>query len=425
LVAPAIHFLDWKRARRASNVAARQERLPIASSYQQGNIAMSAMSAIKVAAAATRSAAEVARELGPVLAARADARADEDAYVGDNIALLKTSGLVEAGVPRELGGGGADVDELAAMLRTLAYHCGSTGLAFSMHTHQVAVPAWRWAHQKAAAAAVEPLLKRIAAERIMLLSSGGSDWIAGSGKAEKVEGGYRITARKIFSSGAPTGDILMTGAVLETDDGPMVLHFGIPMSSPHVKVLDTWRTLGMRGTGSHDVQIDGHVVPEAAVSVRRKAGEWHPLFHIIATIAFPLVYSVYLGVAESARDIAIGMAKRKTPNKHAVTLAGRMDTELTAARLAHESMLAAVRRNAPSADTINQVMIGKELVARHAIAAVESAMELAGGAGFYRSAGLERRFRDIQAARYHPLQSGPQAEYAGAMALGLPVDRIF
>jgi alkylation response protein AidB-like acyl-CoA dehydrogenase len=88
-------------------------------------------------------------------------------------------------------------------------------------------------------------------------------------------------------------------------------------------------------------------------------------------------------------------------------------------------MMDAVHRNAPSADTVNQVMIGKQLAARHAIAAVELAMELAGGAGFYRSAGLERRFRDIQAARYHPLQSGPQAQYAGAMALGLPVDRIY
>jgi alkylation response protein AidB-like acyl-CoA dehydrogenase len=328
-------------------------------------------------------------------------------------------------VPRELGGGGADVDELAAMLRTLAYHCGSTGLAFSMHTHQVAVPAWRWQHQKAAAAAVEPLLKRIAGERILLLSSGGSDWIGGSGKAEKVEGGYRITARKVFTSGAPTGDILMTGAILEADEGPTVLHFGLPMNSPHVKVLDTWRTLGMRGTGSHDVQIEGHIVPEAAVALRRKAGQWHPLFQIISTIAFPLIYAVYVGVAESARDIAIGLAKRKTPNHHVTALAGRMETELTAARLALESMLAAVRRNAPSADTVNQVMIGRQLVARHAIASVEYAMELAGGAGFYRSAGLERRFRDIQAARYHPLQSGPQAEYAGAMALGLPVDHIF
>ena len=44
---------------------------------------------------------------------------DEDKFVADNFALLKASGLVEAGVPRELGGGGADIDELAAMLRTL------------------------------------------------------------------------------------------------------------------------------------------------------------------------------------------------------------------------------------------------------------------------------------------------------------------
>ena len=369
-----------------------------------------------------RSIVDIARDIGAVCAKRAET-ADEDSYVADNIAVLKSSGLVEAGVPQALGGRGADVDELALMLKTLAYHCGSTGLAFSMHTHQVAVPAWRWTHQKAAA--VEPLLKRIATERIMLLSSGGSDWIAGSGKAEKVEGGYRINARKVFTSGAPTGDILMTGAVLDTDDGPMVLHFGVPMTSPHVKILDTWRTMGMRGTGSHDVLIEGHVVPEAAVAVKRKAGEWHPVFQTIATIAFPLVYAVYLGVAESARDIAINLAKRKAQNRHAITLAGQMETELTAARLAHEHMLAAVRLNAPSAATVNQVMIGRQLVARHAIAAVEHAMELAGGAGFYRSAGLERRFRDIQAARYHPLQSGPQAEYAGAMALGLPIDRIF
>jgi indole-3-acetate monooxygenase len=372
----------------------------------------------------SRPLTEVASELGAIFARRATEATDEDAFVAGNFALLKEHGLVEAGVPTELGGGGASIDELAAMLRTVGYHCGSTGLAFSMHTHQVAIPAWRWTHQKVAA--VEPLLRRIGKERIFLLSSGGSDWIGGSGKAEKVEGGYRITARKIFSSGAPTGDLLMTGAVLESEnEPPMVLHFGIPMNSPHVKVLDTWRTLGMRGTGSHDIMIDGHVVPEAAVAARRKAGEWHPLFHTIATIAFPLIYSVYLGIAESACDIALGLARRKQPNHHVLELTGRMKTELAGARLGCESMLAATRLNAPSAATINQVMIGKELVTRHAIAAVEHAMELAGGAGFYRAAGLERRFRDIQAARYHPLQSGPQAQYAGAMALGLPVDRIF
>jgi alkylation response protein AidB-like acyl-CoA dehydrogenase len=380
--------------------------------------------ALKIETAHRYSPVETARELGPIFARRAKEATDEDRFVAENFADLKASGLIEAGVPREFGGGGADVDELAAMLRILAHHCGSTALAFSMHTHQVAVPAWRWTHQKVAA--VEPLLKRIAAERIQILSSGGSDWIAGSGKAEKVEGGYRINARKIFTSGAPTGNLLMTSAVLESaGEGPMVLHFGVPMNSPHVKVLDTWRALGMRGTGSHDVLVEGHVVPEAAVAVKRKAGEWHAIFQIIATIAFPLIYAVYVGVAESARDLAVELAKRKTVGRHTIDLAGRMETELTGARLALESMLAAVRLNAPSAATVNQVMIGKALAARHAIAAVECAMEVAGGAGFYRSAGLERKFRDIQAARYHPLQPGPQAEYAGAMALGLPVERIF
>ncbi|WP_246737451.1 acyl-CoA dehydrogenase family protein [Nordella sp. HKS 07] len=363
--------------------------------------------------------AQTAESLGQRFAAAADQ--DEDRFVAENFKALKEAGLVQAGVPRELGGGGATVAELAEMLRVLAHHCGSTALAFSMHTHQVAIPAWRFTHQKVAA--VEPLLKRVANERIILLSSGGSDWIAGSGKAEKVEGGYRITARKIFTSAAPVGDLLMTSAV--DQERNEVLHFGVPMNSPNVKVLDTWRTLGMRGTGSHDVMIDGHVVPDAAIAVKRKAGEWHPLFQIIGTIAFPLVYSVYLGVAESARDIAVGLAKKRRPDGHVLALVGQMDTALRAAQLARRSMLEVVARNAPSAETINDVMIGRQLVGQNAIRAVELAMEAAGGAGFYRAHGLERRFRDIQAARYHPLQSGPQAEYAGAMALGLPTDKIF
>jgi alkylation response protein AidB-like acyl-CoA dehydrogenase len=93
--------------------------------------------------------------------------------------------------------------------------------------------------------------------------------------------------------------------------------------------------------------------------------------------------------------------------------------------MARQSMLEAIGRNQPSAETINEVMIGRQLVGQNAIRAVEFALEAAGGAGFYRAQKLEKLFRDIQGARYHPLQSGPQAEYAGAMALGLPVDKIF
>jgi alkylation response protein AidB-like acyl-CoA dehydrogenase len=366
----------------------------------------------------------LARGLGPAFAAGAAAADEQDRFVAENYEALKKAGLVEAGVPAELGGGGAEVAELAEMLRVLAHSCSSTALAFAMHTHQVAVPAWRWRHQKIAA--VEPLLRRVARERIVLLSSGGSDWIGGSGKAEKVEGGYRITARKVFTSGAAAGDIFMTGAVVQSEDQPgTVIHFGAPMKAPEVKVLDTWRTLGMRGTGSNDVVIDDLFVPEAGVALSRKSGEWHPLFQIIGTIAIPLIYAVYLGVAESAREIAIGLAKRRPPTEDMINLAGRLDSALRAAQLAHRHMVATAERNQPSAESVNECMIGRALVASNAVHAVELAMELAGGAGFYRDNGLERRFRDVQGARYHPMQQGPQARYAGTMAFGLPVANVY
>jgi alkylation response protein AidB-like acyl-CoA dehydrogenase len=367
--------------------------------------------------------AAIAEALGKDFAARADIAGDRDDFVAENYEALKKSGLVEAGVPAELGGGGASVAELARIVRILAYHCGSTGLAFAMHTQQVAIPAWRWKHQNLAAA--EPLLKRIAAEKIIVLTSGGSDWIAGSGKAEKVDGGYKITARKNFASGSPAGSLLMTSAVLEENGQSFVLHFGIPMTSPNVRIDPVWRTLGMRGTGSHDVVVEGHVVPDAAVALKRNVGEWHPLFHIVGTIAIPLIYGAYVGVAESARDLAVAMAKKRRPDHHTTQTVGQMDSELRGAQIAHDYMIGVTQRGACNAETINDVMIGRRLVATHAIRAVELAMEAAGGAAYFRDKGIERRFRDIQGARYHPMQPGQQAEYAGSMALGLPVERIF
>jgi indole-3-acetate monooxygenase len=143
---------------------------------------------------------EVARALGVTFAERAAVVDEGDLFVADNFTALKANGLVSAGVPTELGGGGATHAELCEVIRELARHCSSTALAFSMHTHQVATAAWRWRHQKAP---VEPLLRRVAAENIVLVSSGGSDWLHGTGKAERVEGGYRINARKDFCERLP------------------------------------------------------------------------------------------------------------------------------------------------------------------------------------------------------------------------------
>ena len=76
-----------------------------------------------------------------------------------------------------------------------------------------------------------------------------------------------------------------------------------------MKVLDTWRTLGMRGTGSHDVDIKNAFLPDAVMQgVRRPAGQWHPSMHAVVLVALPIVYAAYLGVAQQARAIALELA---------------------------------------------------------------------------------------------------------------------
>ena len=354
-------------------------------------------------------------------ASRAEAHDCDESFVAENYERLKAEGLIAAAVPKELGGLGAEVGEMADVVRRLAHGCGSTALAFSMHTHQVVIPAWRWRHQPQAVPKVEPLLKMVAEKNIVLLSSGGGDWIGGSGRAEKAEGGWRIHARKGFVSGAPAGTILMTTAI--SDEG--ILHFGLPMAAPEVKRLDTWHTMGMRGTGSEDVEIDGFFLPDDKVALKRPAGEWHPLFQIIATLAFPLIYGAYLGVAESARDIALNMARSRKGEARQPRLVGEMETTLRAAQMAHRHMVATAETMAPSAESVSEVMIGRQLVEQNAIRTVELAMEVAAGQGFYRAAGLERRFRDVQGARYHPMRREVQRLYTGSITLGDPVERIY
>ncbi|MEZ5779876.1 MAG: acyl-CoA dehydrogenase family protein [Paracoccaceae bacterium] len=365
--------------------------------------------------------ARTAARLAEDFSTRAEAHDSEESFVAENYGKLMRAGFMRAAVPAELGGGGAGIAEMGEVIRVLAHGCGSTALAFAMHTHQVVIPAWRWRHQPAAKAAVEPLLKRVATTDTVLLSSGGTDWVGGSGRAERVEGGWRIHARKVFVSGAPAGTLLMTSAVA----GDEVIHFALPMDAPEVKVLDTWHTLGMRGTASHDVEIDGFFVPDDKVPLKRAGGQWHPVWHIIATLAFPLIYAAYLGVAESARDIAVGIARNREGAARQPRVAGEMEVRLRAAQIAHARMIAIAEENAPSAGSVNEVMIGRRLVEENTTRAVELAMELAGGMGFYRRTGLERRLRDVQAARYHPLRREVQELYAGSMALGDPVDRIF
>ena len=193
------------------------------------------------------------QELGPGFAARAATHDATDTFVAENFAELKARGALAAAVPGELGGGGAPYPALCEMLRVLGRYCGSTALTLSMHTHLAATAAWRW---RRGAGAVEGLLRRIADERLLLVGSGASDWLTPTGVAERLDGGWRINAKKVFASGIPGGDLFMTQALHEhPETGPTALHFAIPIDATGVEPQDTWRALGMRGTGSHHVLL--------------------------------------------------------------------------------------------------------------------------------------------------------------------------
>jgi len=354
------------------------------------------------------------------IAARASTHDSDDSFVAESWETLKREGFLKAHVPAELGGWGLTHRETSALIRRLAAACGSTGLTYSMHSHLVALAAWRWRNE---GAPTNGLLKRVAAENLALVSSGGSDWLKSAGTAEKVEGGFRITAKKAFASGCLGGDLLMTSAVWDDpENGPTVLHFGVPLKAEGVRIEHNWRTMGMRGTGSHQVEIDGFFLADAAVSGRRPQGVWHPLFHAISMLAFPLIYSAYVGVAEGARAKAVAAAKKRAGEEATAYLVGEMENAFAQAEMALEDMLRTAETAKPGPETTSRVMIGRTLVGQAAIATVERAMEAAGGGAFYRAMGLEQAFRDVQGARFHPLQEKPQLRYTGRLALGLDID---
>jgi acyl-CoA dehydrogenase len=168
------------------------------------------------------------------------------------------------------------------------------------------------------------------------------------------------------------------------------------------------------------VLVDNVFIPDAAISGRRVAGPWHPLFHIISMVAFPLIYSVYTGVADAARDIAVDMARKKAGDTLTVLAVGELQTAHASLDALWTALVATA--GTPGEATTDRVMKLRTLTGQAALRVGELALETAGGAGFYRSAGLELRFRDLQGTRFHPLREREQHLYSGRHALGLSID---
>lgn len=362
---------------------------------------------------------QVLQTLGPRFAERIAELDAADGFVAQNYEELKAAKVFSALVPAELGGGGASYSEMCRFVRGMAHHCSSTALALSMHMHLVSAAVVNYRAGRPG----QKLLEKVAGSEAVLVSTGANDWLESNGEAEKVEGGFRVTSVKPFTSGSPVGAAFVTSAPYrDPEQGWQVLHFPVPTNAEGVVFMDDWQTMGMRATGSQTVRFDGVFVPEEAVVLRRPRGEYHPVWNIVLTVAMPVIMAAYVGTAEAACAIARERADKRAEDPATPYLLGEMENLMTTAQLALDDM---VRINndldfAPAVDTANAILIRKTIAARHVIAAAEKALEATGGAGFFRKLGLERLLRDVHGAQFHPLTEKRQHLFTGRLAMGLP-----
>jgi acyl-CoA dehydrogenase len=361
---------------------------------------------------------KVLNELGPGFAKRAAEYDNSDEFVAENYAEMRKAKLFSALVPTELGGGGISYTGACSLIRNLGRYCGSTALTFSMHAHLLSAALWGYRHGKPG----EKLLRNVAAGEKVLVSTGATDWLHSSGSLRPCDGGYLFTGSKPFASGCLAGDLLITSG--QYDDpvaGPQVLHFAVPLSADGIQVNRVWKTLGMRGTGSHTVVLDNVFVPEQSITLRRPRGEYHQIWNVILTVALPLICAAYVGVAEAAAEIARGETARNGDDGVNALLIGEMENELTVAQIALDSMIANVNDLdvEPGIHQANRALIRKTLVAEAVRSTTRKALEASGGKGYFRASGLERLIRDAEAAQFHPMPAKKQQRFTGRLAMGL------
>ena len=361
---------------------------------------------------------EVVREIGPSLASRASAHDSDDSFVAENFDLLRKHKLMSALVPGDLGGGGCSHGEMCEALRELAHYCSSTALALSMHQHLVAFQRYNHQHGKPGRA----VLERVAAEQLVLISTGARDYLSSSGAMEKVDGGFVVHGKKSFASASPVGDLLVTSAPYEDPEaGWQVLHFAVPFTAEGVRIESDWKAMGMRGTGSHSVILEGAFVPDKAVALRRPRGRFHPVWPVIFTVAMPLISAVYVGIAEAAAEKVVARGKGREQDRVFHAQLGEVLNHVATCRVALDSMIALCNNFdfSGSNQLASDILTRKSIAVRAGIDASQKALAAVGGGGYYRFMGLERLVRDSLAGQFHPLPEHKQWQFSGLVALGL------
>ncbi|MGU3359104.1 acyl-CoA dehydrogenase family protein [Methylobacterium sp. M6A4_1b] len=367
------------------------------------------------------------------LAARFAARAGDFDRTGrfahGNIADLRTAGLLGLTVPERLGGAGAGLERAAATIGALAQGDPSTALVLAMHLIQQALiaRARSWPTGLAdrvgrAAVAEGALINALRVEPDLGTPARGG---IPATVARATADGWRVTGRKIYSTGSPA---LAYGLVFaRTEDAaPRIGNILVPMDAPGVRVVESWDHLGLRASGSHDVILEDVRVPhDHAVDLRAPEGWRAPDPDQQAWNAV-LIAALYDGVARAAQDWLVAFATARRPASLGDSLAALPRFQEAVgenARLlaVNARLICAVAQEADRGPTPAPQESGflKLTVTENAIAVVQRAVELSGNPGLSRANPLERHLRDVLCGRIHWPQGDAVRTAAGRAALSV------
>ena len=371
---------------------------------------------------------ERALVLAPRFAARAGLHDREASFPFENFKEVSEAGLLALTVPAALGGGGAGAREAARVLGIFAKADPSTALVLSMHyiQHLVMARSQRWPVRLARKLAKETVEGVALINALRVEPELGSPARGGlpATIARRTETGWRLTGRKIYSTGAP---ILKWYAVWAKTDEPEIRVglFLVPAGLPGSRIEETWDHLGLRASGSHDVIFEDVAFPLDYEIDVRKPEEWATPDFTQGILSAILVSSIYDGVARAARDWLIQFLKERVPANLGAPLASlpRAQEILGAieARLAVNARLIdsfagdfddGVLLDATEASAI------KMTVTNNAVAAVEDALSLSSNHGLTRANPLERHYRDVLCGRVHTPQDDATRVTLGRLALG-------
>ena len=355
----------------------------------------------------------------------------DNRFFTEDFEELRAAGYLKMAVPKELGGGGMSLADVCREQRRLAYRAPATALATNMHLYWTGVAADL---RKMGDASLEWILREAAAGEVFAAGHGeaGNDLplFLSTAKAERVDGGYKFWGHKTFGSLTPVWTRLGLHAMNAADPGgPKIVHAFLPRDTKGYSIKETWDTLGMRATRSDDTLLDGAFIPDKYVARVVPAGTADLFVLAIFGWAEPTFGSIYLGLAERARDLAAAGAKKRTSLALTRSMAYHPEVQrcFSEMQLALEGAGAQVDRVAEEWSTgvdhgaqwPMKLVSAKHNAVEAAKKVVDLAMAVSGGGGMFKSNELERLYRDARCGGFHPANTLLVHEIVGKTVLGI------